>query len=79
MDPDNPATHLLSSCSLPPTPSLPSSQIDYDRNDALLQSWIFRNTQGDAWFKPEEEHISSGVTLGVSDRPYTVHPLEYLY
>lgn len=40
--------------------------MDYDRNDALLH-WIFRQTQGDAWFRPNEENISSGVALRVSD------------
>ncbi|KAK2467930.1 hypothetical protein APHAL10511_000225 [Amanita phalloides] len=40
--------------------------MDYDRNDALLH-WIFRQTQGDAWFRPNEEHISSGVALRISD------------
>lgn len=40
--------------------------MDYDRNDALLH-WIFRQTQGDAWFRPNEEHIPSGVALRISD------------
>ncbi|KAF5354337.1 hypothetical protein D9756_007321 [Leucocoprinus leucothites] len=40
--------------------------MDYDRNDALLH-WLFRQTQGDAWFRPSEESISSGVALRVSD------------
>ena len=40
--------------------------MDYDRNDALLH-WLFRQTQGDAWFRPNEEHISSGVALRVND------------
>ncbi|KAG6896311.1 hypothetical protein C0992_009139 [Termitomyces sp. T32_za158] len=40
--------------------------MDYDRNDALLH-WLFRQTQGDAWFRPNEEHISSGVALRISD------------
>ena len=43
-----------------------SLSMDYDRNDALLH-WIFRQTQGDAWFRPNEEHISSGVALRISD------------
>lgn len=47
--------------------------MDYDRNDALLH-WIFRQTQGDAWFRPNEENISSGVALRVSD-----HGLFILY
>ncbi|KAG5341078.1 hypothetical protein C0989_011806, partial [Termitomyces sp. Mn162] len=40
--------------------------MDYDRNDALLH-WLFRQTQGDAWFRPNEQHISSGVALRISD------------
>ncbi|TFK37024.1 glycosyl transferase family group 2-domain-containing protein [Crucibulum laeve] len=40
--------------------------MDYDRNDALLH-WLFRQTQGDAWFRPNEENISSGVALRVAD------------
>lgn len=40
--------------------------MDYDRNDALLH-WLFRQTQGDAWFRPNEEQISSGVALRVND------------
>ncbi len=40
--------------------------MDYDRNDALLH-WLFRQTQGDTWFRPNEEHISSGVALRISD------------
>ena len=43
--------------------------MDYDRNDALLH-WIFRQTQGDAWFRPNEENISSGVALRVNDRQF---------
>ena len=40
--------------------------MDYDRNDALLH-WLFRQTQGDAWFRPNEEAVSSGVALRVAD------------
>ncbi|GLB41071.1 putative glycosyltransferase family 2 protein [Lyophyllum shimeji] len=40
--------------------------MDYDRNDALLH-WLFRQTQGDAWFRPNEHTISSGVALRISD------------
>ncbi|KAF9004624.1 glycosyl transferase family group 2-domain-containing protein [Cyathus striatus] len=53
--------------------------MDYDRNDALLH-WLFRQTQGDAWFRPNEENISSGVALRVSDGTgipeYRVFPYE---
>ncbi|TEB25063.1 hypothetical protein FA13DRAFT_1637964 [Coprinellus micaceus] len=51
--------------------------MDYDRNDALLH-WIFRQTQGDAWFRPNEESVSSGVALRVSESvpEYRVFPYE---
>jgi hypothetical protein len=47
-------------------PCLLLPPMDYDRNDALLH-WLFRQTQGDAWFRPNEENISSGVALRVSE------------
>ncbi|PPQ75054.1 hypothetical protein CVT26_012056 [Gymnopilus dilepis] len=47
--------------------------MDYDRNDALLH-WLFRQTQGDAWFRPNEENISSGVALRVSDTAHAGPP-----
>ncbi|KAF8191309.1 glycosyl transferase family group 2-domain-containing protein [Pholiota molesta] len=47
--------------------------MDYDRNDALLH-WLFRQTQGDAWFRPNEENISSGVALRVSEASTTGTP-----
>ncbi|KAF5339551.1 hypothetical protein D9611_011423 [Ephemerocybe angulata] len=47
--------------------------MDYDRNDALLH-WLFRQTQGDAWFRPNEEHVSSGVALRVSDAAHAGQP-----
>lgn len=40
--------------------------MDYDRNDALLH-WLFKQTQGDAWFRPNEAHITGGVALRVGD------------
>jgi hypothetical protein len=51
--------------------------MDYDRNDAVLH-WIFRQTQGDAWFRPTEEAISSGVALRVNDftREFRIFPYE---
>ncbi|KAH6904288.1 glycosyl transferase family group 2-domain-containing protein [Coprinopsis sp. MPI-PUGE-AT-0042] len=49
--------------------------MDYDRNDALLH-WLFKQTQGDAWFRANEESISSGVALRVSDAEYRVFPYE---
>ncbi|KAJ6551523.1 glycosyl transferase family group 2-domain-containing protein [Mycena capillaripes] len=39
--------------------------MDYDRWDALLH-YLFKQTQGDAWFRPDEP-VSSGVALRVSD------------
>ncbi|PPQ94708.1 hypothetical protein CVT25_009563 [Psilocybe cyanescens] len=47
--------------------------MDYDRNDALLH-WLFRQTQGDAWFRPNEENISSGVALRISDAANAAAP-----
>jgi cellulose synthase/poly-beta-1,6-N-acetylglucosamine synthase-like glycosyltransferase len=52
--------------------------MDYDRWDALLHH-IFKQTQGDAWFRPAEENLSSGVAIRVSDDPlpqYRVFPYE---
>ncbi|KAJ8502366.1 hypothetical protein ONZ45_g11833 [Pleurotus djamor] len=39
--------------------------MDYDRWDAVLH-YLFRQTQGDAWFRPDEQHISSGVAIRIS-------------
>ncbi|KAJ7254691.1 glycosyl transferase family group 2-domain-containing protein [Mycena haematopus] len=39
--------------------------MDYDRWDALLH-YLFKQTQGDAWFRPDEP-VSSGVALRVRD------------
>ncbi|KAF5309047.1 hypothetical protein D9619_013574 [Psilocybe cf. subviscida] len=44
--------------------------MDYDRNDALLH-WLFKQTQGDAWFRPNEAHITGGVALRVGDATST--------
>ncbi|KAF8902849.1 glycosyl transferase family group 2-domain-containing protein [Mucidula mucida] len=54
--------------------------MDYDRWDALLHH-IFKQTQGDAWFRPQEESLTSGVALRVSDSPPTfrVFPYENIY
>ncbi|KIK67728.1 hypothetical protein GYMLUDRAFT_36478 [Collybiopsis luxurians FD-317 M1] len=52
--------------------------MDYDRWDALLHH-IFKQTQGDAWFRPAEDNLSSGVAIRVSDDPvpqYRVFPYE---
>ncbi|KAG6885801.1 hypothetical protein C0993_009561 [Termitomyces sp. T159_Od127] len=52
--------------------------MDYDSYDAVLH-WIFRSTQGDAWFKPSEENISSGVCLRVDPGQFRVFPYENPY
>lgn len=43
--------------------------MDYDRYDAFLHH-IFKQTQGDAWFRPNEDAITPGVALRVSDANY---------
>ncbi|EKM53202.1 uncharacterized protein PHACADRAFT_259384 [Phanerochaete carnosa HHB-10118-sp] len=40
--------------------------MDYDRYDAFLHH-IFKQTQGDAWFRPNEDNLSAGVCLRVND------------
>ncbi|KAG6856108.1 hypothetical protein H0H87_007360 [Tephrocybe sp. NHM501043] len=52
--------------------------MDYDSFDAVLH-WIFRSTQGDAWFKPSEENISAGVCLRVDTGQFRVFPYENPY
>jgi hypothetical protein len=50
--------------------------MDYDSNDAFLHH-IFRQTQGDAWFRPNEQEISAGVALRINDTPeFRVFPYE---
>ncbi|THH32339.1 hypothetical protein EUX98_g1834 [Antrodiella citrinella] len=50
--------------------------MDYDRYDAFLHH-IFKQTQGDAWFRPNEQHISAGVALRINDNPeFRVFPYE---
>ncbi|KAI0707462.1 glycosyl transferase family group 2-domain-containing protein [Cerioporus squamosus] len=49
--------------------------MDYDAYDALLHH-IFRQTQGDAWFKPTEENIHAGVCLRVDHGMFRVFPYE---
>ncbi|KAF4566319.1 hypothetical protein EYR36_011738 [Pleurotus pulmonarius] len=51
--------------------------MDYDRWDAVLH-YLFRQTQGDAWFRPDEQHISSGVALRISPgNPTNSEPPEF--
>lgn len=59
-----------------PPRSLSALDMDYDRNDALLH-WLFRQTQGDAWFRPNEENISSGIALRVNDGIFVLFALLY--
>ncbi|KDQ58169.1 hypothetical protein JAAARDRAFT_193608 [Jaapia argillacea MUCL 33604] len=47
----------------------------YDAYDALLHH-VFNQTQGDAWFKPEEENLSGGVCIRVEPGHFRVFPYE---
>ncbi|KAH9975273.1 glycosyl transferase family group 2-domain-containing protein [Lactifluus volemus] len=51
--------------------------MDYDRYDALLH-YIFKQTQGDAWFRPDARDISAGVCLRDDTGSYRVFPYEDL-
>ncbi|KAH9950816.1 glycosyl transferase family group 2-domain-containing protein [Amylocystis lapponica] len=52
--------------------------MDYDRYDAILHH-IFKQTQGDAWFRPNEDTLSAGVALRIENGPeYRVFPYENL-
>ncbi|KAG1740933.1 glycosyl transferase family group 2-domain-containing protein [Suillus lakei] len=47
--------------------------MDYDRYDATLH-YIFKQTQGDAWFRPHEDQVPPGVCLRTHDvRSAAVH------
>ncbi|KAI0364861.1 hypothetical protein BV20DRAFT_812457 [Pilatotrama ljubarskyi] len=52
--------------------------MDYDAYDALLHH-IFKQTQGDAWFKPSEENVHAGVCLRVDNGTFRVFPYENEY
>ncbi|KAJ7229659.1 glycosyl transferase family group 2-domain-containing protein [Mycena haematopus] len=52
--------------------------MDYDSWDALCQ-YLFKKTQGDAWFKPSEENVSAGVCLRVEPGHFRVFPYENPY
>lgn len=41
--------------------------MDYDRYDAFLHH-IFKQTQGDSWFRPHEDTPAAGVALRI-DQP----------
>ncbi|KAI0074901.1 hypothetical protein K474DRAFT_1647395 [Panus rudis PR-1116 ss-1] len=48
---------------------------DYDAYDALLHH-IFKETQGDSWFKPTTENLRSGVALRIGPGMFRVFPYE---
>ncbi|KAG0701466.1 glycosyl transferase family group 2-domain-containing protein [Suillus ampliporus] len=47
--------------------------MDYDPYDALLHH-VYQQTQGEAWFRPTEETIATGVCLRVETGHYRVFP-----
>ena len=49
--------------------------MDYDAYDAILHH-VFKSTQGDAWFKPSSENVSSGICLRVAPGHFRVFPYE---
>ncbi|KAI5996067.1 glycosyl transferase family group 2-domain-containing protein [Pisolithus marmoratus] len=49
--------------------------MDYDRYDATLH-WIFKQTQSDAWFRPNEDALPAGVCLRTHDGSFRVFPYE---
>ncbi|KAI0631811.1 glycosyl transferase family group 2-domain-containing protein [Trametes polyzona] len=52
--------------------------MDYDAYDALLHH-IFKQTQGDAWFKPSEENVHAGVCLRVDSGNFRLFPYDNMY
>jgi len=53
----------------------PNPAMDYDRYDATLH-YIFKQTQGDAWFRPHEDQVPPGVCLRTHDGQFRVFPYE---
>ncbi|KAH8116831.1 glycosyl transferase family group 2-domain-containing protein [Phellopilus nigrolimitatus] len=49
--------------------------MDYDAYDAILHH-VFKQTQGDSWFKPSEENAAAGVCLRVEPGHFRVFPYE---
>ncbi|CAG7848461.1 SubName: Full=Uncharacterized protein {ECO:0000313/EMBL:CCA73139.1} [Serendipita indica DSM 11827] len=51
--------------------------MEYDSYDAILHH-IFKQTQGEAWFKPTEESMQAGVALRIDNNPpkFRVFPYE---
>lgn len=62
---------------LPATLPKGAMSSDYDAYDAILHH-IFKQTQGEAWFKPQEESVQAGVALRVDVNParFRVFPYE---
>ncbi|CDO70156.1 hypothetical protein BN946_scf185009.g7 [Trametes cinnabarina] len=52
--------------------------MDYDAYDALLHH-IYKQTQGDAWFKPSEENIHTGVCLRIDAGHFRIFPYDNVY
>lgn len=52
---------------------------DYDAFDAILHH-IFKQTQGEAWFKPTQESVQAGVALRLESNPprFRIFPYENL-
>ncbi|KAG1764063.1 hypothetical protein EV702DRAFT_1155002 [Suillus placidus] len=49
--------------------------MDYDRYNATLP-YIFKPTQGDAWFRPHEDSVPPGICLCTHDGQFRVFPYE---
>ncbi|KIJ39927.1 hypothetical protein M422DRAFT_174596 [Sphaerobolus stellatus SS14] len=49
--------------------------MDYDAYDAVLHH-IFKQTQGDAWLKPQADNIASGVCIRVQPGLFRVFPYD---
>ncbi|KAG6334613.1 hypothetical protein ID866_4474 [Astraeus odoratus] len=49
--------------------------MDYDPYDALLHH-VYQQTQGEAWFRPPEDGIATGVCLRTEDGHFRVFPYE---
>jgi hypothetical protein len=63
---------------LPPTlPDHHTMTSEYDAYDAILHH-IFKQTQGEAWFKPQEESVQAGVALRTDVNParFRIFPYE---
>ncbi|KAF8547857.1 hypothetical protein OG21DRAFT_1424121 [Imleria badia] len=50
--------------------------IDYDPYDALLHH-VYQQTQGEAWFRPAEERIATGVCMRTETGQFRVFPYDF--